>query len=56
MIGFGTFSFNLSLRYIQVQDIPSLNNSKFDYYVDRNYHNEFEIKVITGLLLSLTYT
>ena len=46
-------SFNFTFRYID--DVLSLNNSRFGDFVDRIYPIELEIKQI-GLLHTLTYT
>ena len=45
-------SFNFTFRYID--DVLSLNNSRFGDFVDRIYPIELEIKQI-GLLHTLTY-
>ena len=54
-----TRSFNFTFRYID--DVLSLNNSRFGDFVDRIYPNELEIKDITdtdrsACLHTLTYT
>ena len=50
-------SFDFTFRYID--DVLSLNNSRFGDFVDRIYHIELEIKdtaLQIGLLHTLTYT
>ena len=46
-------SFNFTFRYID--DVLSLNNSKFGDYVDRIYPNELEIKDTTDTARSASY-
>ena len=46
-------SFNFSFRYID--DVLSLNNSKFDDYVERIYHFELEIKDTTDTVKYVSY-
>ena len=48
-----TRSFNLTLRYID--DVLSLNNSRFGDFVDRIYPIEFEIKDTTDTDRSASY-
>ena len=46
-------SFNFTFRYID--DVLSLNNSKFDDYVERIYPIELEIKDTTDTVNSASY-
>jgi hypothetical protein len=46
-------SFNFTFRYID--DVISLNNSRFGDFVDRIYPIELEIKDITGTALPASY-
>ena len=45
-------SFNSTFRYILVDDVLSLNNSKFGDYVERIYPIELEIKDTTDTVMS----
>ena len=48
-----TLSFNFTFRYID--DVFSLNNSKFGYYVECIYPIELEIKETTKTVKSASY-
>jgi len=45
-------TFNSSFRYILVDDVLSLNNSRFGDYLHRNYPNELEVKDTTDTQMS----
>jgi hypothetical protein len=46
-------SFNFTFRYID--DVLSLNNSRFGDFVDRIYSTELEIKDTTDIATSVSY-
>ena len=46
-------SFNFTFHYID--DVLSLNNSKFDNYVERIYPNKLEIKNTTDIVNFVSY-
>ena len=48
-------AFNFTFRYIDIDDVLSLNNSRFDYFVDRIYLVELEIKDTTDTDMSASY-
>ena len=49
------WSFNFTFRYILVDDVLSLNNSRFGDFVDRTYPIELEIKNTTDTDRSASY-